>query len=227
MREVSISSIVQKAFAGLELVLAVQGAEPAYADKSSEGEHYASIAPARLRTTRRPAPDNSYKGFQSPFGGTTRPQSHECYPFPANSNAGEQEICPFDLYGARRRSGRRKRKHTGLDLYGEVGTPLFPLMPGKVVGAGRYEFRNGKRKRFRFRHNNGNSVKIRTDDGYQYMYIHLNTVNVRIGQRVGYETEVGTLGTTGNRYTENPHVHIVVKYNGQQQDPLKYLGFLR
>ncbi|MBW2964937.1 M23 family metallopeptidase [Candidatus Woesearchaeota archaeon] len=222
----SISDIVKKALTGLGAALAIHSAEPAYARKHSENEQYASLS-TRVRREYRTPDRGLSRGFHSPFGGTTRPPTHECYPFPANTNAGEQEICPFDLYGARRRSGRHKRRHKGLDLYGSVGTPLFPMKPGTVVGAGRYEVRNGKKRLMRFWRNNGNSVKIRTDDGYQYMYIHMSSVNVRIGQKVGYDTEVGTLGTTGNRYAENPHVHIAVKHNGQQLNPIKYLGFLR
>jgi murein DD-endopeptidase MepM/ murein hydrolase activator NlpD len=166
------------------------------------------------------------KGYQSPFGGRTKPAEHYCFDlFPQNWRAGKRRVCPSDLYGARRSGGRRK--HKGLDLYGKVGTALYPLMPGTVIGAGYMLEQDGKRKRFRHWRNNGRAVKIRADDGTEFTYIHLNKVNVKIGQKVGYDTQLGELGVHKNPYKQNPHVHVSVYKDGEPVDPMEHLGFLK
>lgn len=161
--------------------------------------------------------------FMSPLGGLKKPKIHECYTdTPQNKGAGYKRICPFDRYAANRSNGRT---HNALDVYCSIGTPLYPIKPGIVTGAGEYYLLpNGSRGRFFPA--NGQSVKIQTEDGFIFIYIHLSKVNVKIGQRVSYNTVVGLSGITGNGNKENPHVHIVLRKNGVLVDPYKYLSFL-
>ena len=164
-------------------------------------------------------------GFQSPFGGAVKPKVHLCFQgTPQNARGKRARICPFDRYTAKRSGGR---DHAALDIWGKIGTKLYPLKPGKVVGAGVYYLNSdGKRVKFKFRKNNGNAVKIQTEDGFTFMYIHLKEVFVNLGDRVDYDTSVGTLGVTGNASKANPHVHITMNKNGKRVDPFKYLKFL-
>lgn len=163
--------------------------------------------------------------FQSPFGGTRKPPTHQCFTGTGqNSGAGSRRICPFDTFTARRGGGRR---HNSLDVHSPIGTPLFPLKPGTVIGAGYYYLdAGGQKRKFQFWPNNGNAVKIQSGD-WVVMYIHLKRVFVNIGQKVDYGSCVGELGITGNASAANPHVHITMTYKGALVDPLKFLKFLQ
>lgn len=163
------------------------------------------------------------KVFMSPLGGTKKPKVHACWSgTPQNNGAGYKRICPFDRFTANRSNGRT---HNALDVYCEIGTSLYPIKPGIVTGAGRYYLQaNGTKKEFFPA--NGQSVKVQTEDGFVFIYIHLSKVNVKIGQKVVYNTKVGRSGITGNGNKDNPHVHIVLKKNGELVDPYKYLKFL-
>lgn len=169
-------------------------------------------------------PQNRW-GFQSPFGSNKKPEVHLCFQETLQNPTGlRARICPFDRFTATRSN---RRAHNALDIWGKIGTGLYPLKPGTVVGAGYYYLnRSGQRVKFKFWRNNGKVVKIQTDDGFTYMYLHLNHYLVKIGETVDYNTPVGELGVTGNASKANPHVHITLRKNGTIDDPLKYLGFL-
>ncbi len=180
------------------------------------------------RGIRKAAAPNStpvQAGFQSPFGNRKKPAAHLCYQGTAqNPRNYRARVCPFDKFTARRGAGYR---HSALDVHGVVGTTLYPLKPGRVVGAGHYYLdRQGRKRKFSFWRNNGKTVKIQAEDGFVFVYIHLRKVFVEIGQQVEYTTPVGQLGISGNASRENPHVHISMSRNGSLVDPLKYLGFL-
>lgn len=170
-------------------------------------------------------PQNTW-GMQSPFGGGKKSDVHLCFQGTGQNPKGLQvRICPFDLFGATRRAGQL---HGALDVWGKIGTKLYPLKPGRVIGAGEYYLDSAGGKRlFAFRENNGNAVKIQTDDGFVYMFIHLKRVFVSLGERVDYNTIIGELGVSGNASAANPHVHITMYYDGRLVDALKYLGFLK
>ncbi|MEK6845574.1 MAG: M23 family metallopeptidase, partial [Nanoarchaeota archaeon] len=164
----------------------------------------------KAATETQPAP--AKRGIQSPFGGMKKPIVHQCWTAtPQNAGAGSRRICPFDLFGARRDPNRW---HQGLDLYCEVGTPLYPIKPGIVTGAGHHylDANTGKEKKFHLA--NGISVRVQAEDGLVYIYIHLSRVDVDIGDRVSYETQLGLSGVSGNPYPENPHVHVAIRKNG-------------
>ncbi len=165
-------------------------------------------------------------GMQSPFGGGKKSDVHLCFQGTVQNPKGLQaRICPFDQFGARRRA---RQLHGALDVWGKIGTKLYPLKPGRVIGAGEYYLDSaGREMKFKFFHNNGNAVKIQTDDGFVYMYIHLKRVFVNLGDRVDYDTAVGELGVSGNASAANPHVHITMYYDGRLVDPLRYLEFLK
>ncbi len=143
--------------------------------------------------------------FQSPFGGKT---SHR--------------IKSSDKFKAIR--GKFRHAHSGLDLKMPEGSKLYPLKPGRVVGAGyHYINQQGKKQKFSFWKNNGKTVKIQTPDGYVYSYLHLKNVSVKIGQRVKYNTVIGKLGQTGNSYQKKPSLHIEMYHKGKKIDPLIHL----
>lgn len=160
--------------------------------------------------------------LQGPFKGNIPPAVHTCY----FNHSERSAICEHDKFGA------RDGDHKGLDLYAEVGTPLYPLAPGIVIGAGTRMRKNGKINGKiiddPFLEKNGNEVRILMEDGREFVYIHMDKVEVKIGDKVDLDTKLGTVGTTGNASTwpGNPHVHIQGKdSNRKVVDLMKYIAF--
>lgn len=67
----------------------------------------------------------------------------------------------------------------------------------------------------------GNYVKINHGNGNFTLYAHLDTVNVKIGDKVVKGTELGRMGNTGNSY--GAHLHFEVFKNNTRVDPYTYL----
>jgi murein DD-endopeptidase MepM/ murein hydrolase activator NlpD len=99
------------------------------------------------------------------------------------------------------------RPHTGVDLAGTLGTPVYSIGDGQVsfIGwEGAY----------------GNIVKIQHNDKYASMYAHLLRFapNLSKGTRVKRGQLIGYLGQTGN--ATGPHVHFEVRIYNVPVDPL-------
>ena len=101
-------------------------------------------------------------------------------------------------------SGRRKL-HTGIDLRGRTGTPVYAVSSGIVIKA--YNNGNGF----------GKAIRIRHDNGMITQYAHLNSIKTRKGRRVRKGQLIGTVGNTG--YSTGPHLHFGVMKNGKWVNP--------
>ena len=131
------------------------------------------------------------------------------------------------------RDSGQARKHAGLDLYAEVGTPVYAAYEGEVTLAvssygNKYAYRSF-----------GNEIQIRTVSGssaFTAQYAHLQAgnpiaVNPRTGQpfkagdKVYQGDLIGYTGRTGNA-TEvpNPHLHFGIKVGGSWVDPKSYIN---
>ena len=111
-------------------------------------------------------------------------------------------------FGADRGAGK---KHNGVDFTARVGTPIYPMGSGKViavdkVGAGKA----------------GIHVIIDHGDGTTSSYSHMNGTDLDVGDIVSPDTKLGGVGMTG--HTTGPHLHMVVKKNGQTADPNSVIG---
>jgi murein DD-endopeptidase MepM/ murein hydrolase activator NlpD len=58
-------------------------------------------------------------------------------------------------------------------------------------------------------------------NGYSTYYAHLSQMYVMAGQQVGRGQVIGAVGSTGN--STGPHLHLEIRYNGVEQNPLVYL----
>jgi len=58
-------------------------------------------------------------------------------------------------------------------------------------------------------------------NGYSTYYAHLSQMYVMLGQEVGRGQVIGAVGSTGN--STGPHLHLEIRYNGVEQNPLVYL----
>lgn len=101
--------------------------------------------------------------------------------------------------------------HTGIDIPGDIGTPILAAGSGTVVFAGMGVYRGG----FNILDDPyGNAVVIEHDFSYQgeplfTLYAHLDEIQVETGQILAMGDQIGLLGNTGK--TTGPHLHFEVR----------------
>ncbi|MBD2439376.1 M23 family metallopeptidase [Nostoc sp. FACHB-110] len=105
--------------------------------------------------------------------------------------------------------------HSGVDLLAPLGSPVEAIAPGNVVFAqeqGSY----------------GNLVIINHAGGMQSRYAQLGSIKVKVGQQVNTGDVLGTVGTTGQPSSKEPHLHFEMRSSSSQgwvaQDPKGYLN---
>jgi len=111
-------------------------------------------------------------------------------------------------FGARRDPLHGKvRRHQGVDIAAQRGTPIAAAAGGTVVFAGK---RGGY----------GNLVEIEHADGRRTRYAHAEKILVKVGDQVERGETVATVGSTGR--STGPHLHFEVKEeHGARIDPLQ------
>jgi murein DD-endopeptidase MepM/ murein hydrolase activator NlpD len=113
-------------------------------------------------------------------------------------------------YGWRTNTVTGKRQfHDGHDVKAPQGTPILSIFSGVVETTG-------------FIGACGNTVEIRSGK-YLATYCHImpNGILVREGQQVKQGDVIAKVGTTGR--STGPHLHIGIKVNGQNVNPLTVL----
>jgi len=98
--------------------------------------------------------------------------------------------------------------HDGLDIGAAANAPVQAPAQGRVTTVG-------------FDPKLGNVVKLDHGYGIETLYGHLAKALVKEGQRVKRGDVVGLVGSTG--LATGPHLHYMVKVNGQALDPNKYI----
>jgi outer membrane biosynthesis protein TonB len=105
-------------------------------------------------------------------------------------------------------------QHRGVDIAGSVGATVVAATPGLVRFAGTAG-------------SSGTVVSVRSADGaYDLSYLHLASLAVRRGQQVAAGQALGSVGTTGVRSVDRPHLHFGVRRAGSRHayvDPLALL----
>lgn len=99
--------------------------------------------------------------------------------------------------------------HSGIDIDGETGDPVYAADNGVVVYSGWNNW------------GYGNVVVINHGNGWQTLYAHLNAYNVSCGQSVWQGSVIGAIGNTGN--SSGSHLHYEMMYNGTKVNPWDYL----
>jgi|688.fasta_scaffold415025_1 murein DD-endopeptidase MepM/ murein hydrolase activator NlpD len=102
--------------------------------------------------------------------------------------------------------------HKGIDIAAEKGTPVYPLTDGVVTKI--YNDPKG-----------GLAINIKHDNNYRSYYAHLNSVNVKVNDKVNLNTQIGTVGNSGNASGTSPHVHFQVWKNNQIINPATLFEF--
>ncbi len=98
--------------------------------------------------------------------------------------------------------------HDGLDIGAAANAPVQAPAQGRVTLVG-------------FDPKLGNLVKLDHGYGMETLYGHLAKALVKEGQRVKRGDVVGLVGSTG--LATGPHLHYMVKVNGQTFDPTKFI----
>jgi murein DD-endopeptidase MepM/ murein hydrolase activator NlpD len=111
-----------------------------------------------------------------------------------------QRADPFTGYSA---------NHKGVDFAGSPGTAVSSVAAGLVTFAGE-------------RAGYGEMVEINHGNGLATRYCHNERVLVKQGDMVRKGQEVALMGSTG--HSTGPHLHFEVLKNGQQVDPLRFIG---
>lgn len=99
--------------------------------------------------------------------------------------------------------------HSGIDIDGDEGAPVYAADNGVVVYAGWNNW------------GYGNVVVINHSNGWQTLYAHLSVINVGCGQSVYQTNIIGAVGNTGK--SSGPHLHFEMMYNGTKVNPHDYL----
>jgi murein DD-endopeptidase MepM/ murein hydrolase activator NlpD len=114
-----------------------------------------------------------------------------------------------DTWGAARSGGRR---HQGIDIFAERGTPIYSSTPAVV-------------QRIRDSGIGGKAVWLLGPEGSRHYYAHLDQfAKIRVGERLRAGDRIGTVGDTGNARGGRPHLHYEIHLAGQGAvNPYPYL----
>lgn len=118
--------------------------------------------------------------------------------------------CYSSWYGNRRsyNGSAFEYVHTGQDLCGQVGDPIYAAAAGVVVYTGQLTVR-------------GNATMIDHGWGVYSAYMHQSEILVNVGDQVAPGQLIGRVGNTGR--VEGPHLHFEIIVGGVQVDPLEWL----
>jgi murein DD-endopeptidase MepM/ murein hydrolase activator NlpD len=110
-------------------------------------------------------------------------------------------------------SQRHPHGHPAQDWGATKGTPIYPIGPGVCIEQNNYP-------------KGGLTCKIKhsDDEGLISYYAHMGEVFVKPGQKVDFNTIIGTISDTGSAKGTQPHLHLETKLNGSYIDPDKVIG---
>ncbi|MEG2310799.1 MAG: peptidoglycan DD-metalloendopeptidase family protein [Clostridia bacterium] len=105
---------------------------------------------------------------------------------------------------------RRGSFHSGTDIAGSAGSPIYAYKDGVVTFSGWSSI------------GYGNLVKIDHGNGFATWYAHCRTINVRAGDSVEQGQTIAAMGSTGN--STGNHLHFEVRINGVHKNSYMYIS---
>jgi murein DD-endopeptidase MepM/ murein hydrolase activator NlpD len=105
---------------------------------------------------------------------------------------------------------RRWQFHSGVDMPGRVGDPIYATGDGVVESIEISRARRGY----------GTQVLINHGFGYKTRYAHLNKLHVAKGDTIKRGQLIADMGNTGQ--STSPHLHYEVIYNRTHVNPINY-----
>lgn len=125
-------------------------------------------------------------------------------------------IWPTDIHNVSSHFGKRSTgiegattNHKGIDIQGGPANSIYAINGGKVVFVGW----NGT---------GGKTIKIDHGNGYVSEYMHCSSIDVKVGDIVEGGQVIGHPGNTRDESVipeMSAHLHLAVKYNGENIDP--------
>ncbi len=100
--------------------------------------------------------------------------------------------------------------HTGVDIAGVLGDPIFAAAAGTVTRAEVFS-------------TYGNCIDITHPSGLVTRYAHLNDIHVVVGQQVAQGQTIGTQGKTGA--ATGPHLHFETRVGDKAVDPDAFIHY--
>lgn len=97
--------------------------------------------------------------------------------------------------------------HSGMDFSANPGTDVYATGNGTVVSAG-------------WETAYGNTIEINHGFGYRTRYAHLQSIKVKVGQKVVRGEVIGGVGSSGK--STGPHLHYEVVVKGEKVNPVNY-----
>ena len=106
------------------------------------------------------------------------------------------------------------RTHMGIDLPGDIGTPVKAAAGGIIEQVKQDEML-------------GSVVIIKHNDHLKTIYCNLQSeVLVKEGEKVDTGTVIGGIGNTAiYEIADPPHLHFEVEYKGEKVNPEDYISF--
>ena len=98
--------------------------------------------------------------------------------------------------------------HAGVDLANAIGTPILAVMDGTVIDSGPAS-------------GYGNWIRIKHDDGSMSVYGHMETLDVKVGERVKAGQKIAGMGNRG--FSTGPHLHFEVREQGRAKNPSLFI----
>ncbi len=108
--------------------------------------------------------------------------------------------------------GRGRGFHTGVDIDGDTGDPVYAAWTGRVIKAG---YSGGY----------GNCVDIEHADGSVTRYAHMSEIKTTVGVIVQQGQVIGLVGSTGR--STGDHLHFEVRKGKATFNPLEYISTSR
>ena len=105
---------------------------------------------------------------------------------------------------------RRWKFHSGVDMPGRIGDPIYATGDGVVESIDRSRARYGY----------GTQILINHGYGYKTRYAHLNKILVEKGDSITRGQLIAEMGNTG--ISTAPHLHYEVIYNRSHVNPINY-----
>lgn len=105
---------------------------------------------------------------------------------------------------------KKTAMHSGLDFAAKPATPIFATLPGRVTRAGD-------------KGPYGLMVEIDHGNGFRTRYAHLATVGVKVGQKVRFQQQLGTIGSSGR--STGTHLHYEIWLDDKVIDPKKFIEY--
>ena len=129
-------------------------------------------------------------------------------PIPASTGPAVFPIATIDViseFGL-----RGNRSHQGIDLRGSPGSPIYAVLPGKVVFS-------GVQRGF------GNVIILEHENNVMTVYGHNEANLVSVGDVVPQGHVIATVGNTGN--ATGYHLHFEYRVKGTARNPKELLRF--